>query len=131
MDDDSGIREALRLLFDSSPVHVLGEADSAAAGIELVERLNPDMALLDISMPGMNGFRAARELRRRMPHVHVIFLSEHTDRAYVDEAFESGARAYVFKKKASRDLLNAVQAVLSGHTFISPSPAGLPCSQAL
>lgn len=74
-------------------------------------------------MPVLGGFGAARELRRLLPEMTVIFLSQHSERAYIDEAFQVGARAYILKRKASRDLPEAIRAVLDGHSYLSP---GIP-----
>lgn len=100
---------------------VIGEADNGRAGIEQAEALNPEVILLDVSMPIMGGFAAARELLRLKPQVGIILISQYTDRAYAEEAMLIGVRGYVAKRSAGTELEEAVEAVMADRTFVSPS----------
>lgn len=121
VDDDALIRNALRVILEGLGAEIAGEADNGRSAIEQAQLFSPEVILLDVSMPVMGGFDAARELTKVMPGVHIIFVSQHLDQAYVEEAFTSGAAAYVSKQRAGSDLADAVDAVMSGQTFISPT----------
>jgi DNA-binding NarL/FixJ family response regulator len=123
VDDDQGIRDVLRQILESSEARVVAEADNGRSAIEQAEIFHPDVIVLDVSMPVMGGFAAARELRQRMPEIRIIFLSQHTDRAYLEEAFRIGAGGFIAKRNASRELLDAIRAVLSGTSFVSSAIA--------
>jgi DNA-binding NarL/FixJ family response regulator len=99
---------------------IVGEAANGREAIEAAEQLRPDIALLDISMPVMGGFEAARVLRERLPETRIIFISQHADPNYAEEAFRLGAYGYVVKKAASTEVREAVRAVLAGGVFRSP-----------
>jgi PAS domain S-box-containing protein len=108
---------------------VVGTAEDGLALVKAAERLNPDLVLVDISMPLMNGFDAARQIRRSVPGVKLLFLTTHSSPAYADEAFKSGANGYLIKQAASSELQKAVAAVLAGQTYrtevIAASRSGL------
>ncbi len=120
VDDDSTIRCMLRSIVESEHADVVGEAENGRVAVDETERLRPDLVLLDISMPVMDGFTAARELGQRFPEVRVIFVSQNSDRAYVQEAFRCGAAGYVLKQAAATELLEAMAAVRAGSRFRSP-----------
>ncbi len=123
VDDDSATRYMLRSIVESEHTAVVGEAENGRAGVDATERLRPDVVLLDISMPVMDGFSAARELGQRFPEVRVIFVSQNADKAYVQEAFRCGAAGYVLKQAAATELLEAMAAVRAGSHFRSPQIA--------
>ena len=120
MDDDEAIRHGLRTLAEALGAEVLAEADNGRVGIEQAERLQPELVLLDVSMPVMGGFPAARQLRMRMPDLRIIFISQYKDRIYIEEALEIGVHGYVWKQAASAELNDAIQTVMSGRKFVSP-----------
>lgn len=117
VDDDASIRQMLRQLVENMDGEVIGEADDGHAGITAAERLQPDLLLLDVSMPGMGGFEAARQIRESMPDLPIIFVSQHANHAYVDEAFRCGAKGYVLKRAAATELLDAIHAVMADQPF--------------
>jgi CheY-like chemotaxis protein/two-component sensor histidine kinase len=119
-DDHETMRYVLRQALEPHCL-VVGEAANGREAIEAAEQLRPDMVLLDISMPVMGGFEAARVLRDRLPETPIIFASQHADPAYVEEAFRVGARGYVVKRTASTELPEAVRVVLGGGVFRSPT----------
>lgn len=123
VDDDAGIRAGLRCIMESLGATIVGEADNGRSGVELAESLDPEVVLLDVSMPVMGGLAAARELRIRMPALHIILISQHRDRAYAEEALQIGVEGYVLKRAAFNELPKALNAITAGRTFVSPSIA--------
>jgi CheY-like chemotaxis protein len=119
VDDHESMRYMLRRFLEPEYI-VVGEAANGREAIEAAEQLRPDIALLDISMPVMGGFEAARVLRERLPETRIIFISQHADPNYAEEAFRLGADGYVVKKAASTEVREAVRAVLAGGVFRSP-----------
>jgi PAS domain S-box-containing protein len=98
---------------------IVGTAGDGLALVESAERLNPDLVLIDISMPVMNGFDAARQIRKSVPGAKLLFLTTHSNAAYADEAFKSGANGYLVKQAASSELRTAIATVLDGRTYRS------------
>lgn len=119
VDDDSMIRKMLRVSIEAE-YEIVGEAENGLTAIQASDELKPDVVLLDVSMPVMDGFVAAKRLKAVQPHLHIIFVSQHFEPAYLEEAFQSGAEAYVLKSSAVRDLNTAIREVLAGRTFLSP-----------
>jgi two-component system, NarL family, response regulator NreC len=120
VDDDPAIRIGLRSILESSGIEIAAEADNGRSGIEQTQLLSPDVILLDVSMPEMGGFAAARELRLLAPNLRIIFVSQYSDPAYAEEALELGGSGYVLKGTAGTELTEAVDVVLAGGTFVSP-----------
>jgi DNA-binding NarL/FixJ family response regulator len=120
LDDNTSIHQMLRHLVEHMNGEVIGEAADGRARINAVERLQPDVLLLDVSMPVMGGFEAARQLHESMPVVAIIFVSQHPNQANVDEAFQCGAKGYVLKRAAAAELHDAIHAVMTGNLFRSP-----------
>jgi len=120
-DDHPILRSGLRTMLEARGMTVVGEASSGHEAIEAVRTLAPDVAILDIGMPGLNGADTARLLAREVPQVKVILLTMHSDDAYVVEALRAGAKGYVLKSQATEDLLEAIEAVLEGSVYLSPS----------
>jgi DNA-binding NarL/FixJ family response regulator len=126
VDDHPVVREGLRVLIDRQPgMRVVGEAaDGATAAVKAGE-LQPHVVVMDISMPGVNGADATREIRKVSPHIRVVALTVHEDRTYVRELVEAGAAGYVLKRSAGEDLLRAIETVARGETYLDPGVAGL------
>jgi DNA-binding NarL/FixJ family response regulator len=120
VDDDPGIREALRSLVEDLGAHVLAEADNGHSAIEQAERHHPQLILLDVSMPVMGGLPAARYLREHIPDLRIILVSQHNQKVYADEALHIGARGYIVKAAAATELGPAIKIVMDGGTFVSP-----------
>jgi len=120
IDDDPTIRIGLRSILESFGIEIAAEADNGRSGIEQTQRFSPDVILLDVSMPEMGGFAAARELHVLAPNLRIIFVTQYSDAAYVEKAFEVGASGYVLKGTAARELAEAMDVVLAGGTFVSP-----------
>lgn len=120
-DDHSIIREGLRpLLEKETGMMVVGEAENGRKAIELTRELSPDVVIMDISMPDMNGIEAARQIISTFSGVKVIGLSVHTDNQYVAEMIKSGASGYLPKSCAFKELANAIRTVVDGGTYLSP-----------
>jgi DNA-binding NarL/FixJ family response regulator len=100
---------------------VVGEADDGRQAVELVESLKPDVVVMDIGMPNLNGIEAARQITALRPDTAVVILSMHADEGYVLRALKAGARAYLLKDSATTDLVQAIRAVVDGKSFFSPA----------
>jgi DNA-binding NarL/FixJ family response regulator len=121
-DDHTLVRRGLvSLLSLDERVQVVGEAADGRAAVELAVQLEPDVILMDISMPTLNGLEATRQIKKQIPHVKILILSAHDNEEYVIDVVRSGANGYLLKTSASEDLVNAILSVHSGHAFFSPS----------
>ena len=121
-DDHPFMRTGLRhVLEEHAGFRVVGEASDGREAVRVVENQNPDVAILDIGMPNLNGIEAARQIGASTPRVAIVVLSMHTDEAYVLRALKAGARAYLLKESAEADLIAAVKAVSQGKSFFSPA----------
>jgi DNA-binding NarL/FixJ family response regulator len=119
-DDHTVVRKGLRLLLDSQPeFEVVAEAANGREAVALAEEQRPDVAVLDIAMPLLNGAEAARQITAKLPSVAVVVLSMHSDEAYVLKALKAGARGYLLKDSADHDLIEAVKAVSQGKSYFS------------
>jgi DNA-binding NarL/FixJ family response regulator len=122
-DDHAMMRDGLRAILEREGLTVVGEAENGHDAIELARRLKPDVVVMDIAMPQLNGIDATRRLVAELPNVKVIALSMNSDRRYVVAMFEAGASGYLLKNCASSELVQAVSAVARNLTYISPSVA--------
>lgn len=120
VDDDGAIRSMLRYIVESDEHNVVGEAEDGRAGVDAAKNLQPDLVLLDVSMPIMGGFPAARLLSAHLPELPIIFVTQHNEQSYVDEAFRCGAKGYVIKQAAMTELPSAIRTVMTGQVFCSP-----------
>ena len=120
VDDHTIMREGLRLLLEKMPeVEVVGEADNGLQSIELAKSLEPDVVVMDVGMPGLNGMEATSRILAHNPKVKVVALSVYSDRQYVLGMLESGAFAYVLKAAAGEELRRAIEAVAGNKKYIS------------
>lgn len=126
VDDHEIVRAGLRMLFSAEPEMVIvGEAASGREAIEQVARLAPDVVLMDVAMPDMNGIEATRRIKQNYPAAAVLALTMHEDEEYFFEMLSAGASGYVPKRAAPDDLLSAIRVVSQGEVFIYPSMARL------
>jgi DNA-binding NarL/FixJ family response regulator len=124
-DDHTIMRAGLRsLLENSGTIEVIGEAEDGREAVKQVEQMQPDVVLMDIAMPGLNGLEATRQIKRRFPGVNILILTMHTTEEYIVQIFGAGASGYVVKRAAVTELVAAIQAVHRGDAFISPSISG-------
>ncbi len=121
-DDHTVVRKGLCLLLESHPgFKVIAEASNGREAVMMAETHRPDVAILDVTMPLLNGIEAARQISSNSPQTAIVFLSMHSDEAYVLKALKSGARGYLLKDSAEYDLINAIHAVSEGKAFFSPA----------
>jgi two-component system response regulator NreC len=121
-DDHKLMRTGLRLIVDQhSEFSVVGEADDGREAVALVETLRPDVVVMDIGMPRLNGIEAAAQIHEAHPEIAIVMLSMHSDEGYVLRAFKAGARGYLLKDSAEADLSRAITAVIEGKSFFSPA----------
>ena len=119
-DDHELVRRGLTSLLESqSGWKVVAEADNGQTAIEMVKRHDPDIAILDIAMPVLDGLAAIREIAKDMPRVHTLILTMHVSKQLVHELLEAGARGYVMKSDTTRDLIKAVNTVVEGKLFFT------------
>ncbi len=121
-DDHVVMRNGLKLLLERQPnFEVAGEAVNGREAVEICEKEKPDVLVLDIAMPNLNGIEAARQISNKLPQIAIVILSMHSDESYVLRALKAGARAYLLKDSAEADLINAIRAVSEGKAFFSPA----------
>lgn len=124
-DDHSVVRQGFRMILSAqSDFEVVGEAANGREAIELAERLQPDVLVMDVSMPELNGIEATRRLSEAAPRCHVLALSMHRDSVYVREILRAGAQGYLLKDSNDLDLRTAVRAVARGEAYLSPAVSG-------
>ncbi len=121
-DDHAVTRAGLRFVLEASPtMEIVAEAGDGRQAVELAAAHNPDVAVLDIGMPKLNGIEAARQIVSNNPQTAVVILSMYSEESYVTRALKAGARAYLLKDSAEIDLLRAIEAVVEGKSFFSPA----------
>jgi DNA-binding NarL/FixJ family response regulator len=121
-DDHAVVRQGFRMILAAEQdFEIVGEAANGKEAVELAERLQPDVVVMDVAMPELNGIEATRRLAESAPRTRVLALSMHKDSAYVREILRAGARGYLLKDAFDRDLLMAVRAVAAGDGYLSPS----------
>lgn len=123
-DDHAVIREGLKSLINAQPdMHVMGEAsDGSTAWLEIKE-LQPDVVVMDISMPVLNGAKATELLKRDCPQTRILVLTVHNDQGYVRQMLKAGASGYVLKRAATKELIKAIRAVAAGERYLDPAIA--------
>jgi two-component system response regulator NreC len=120
-DDHAAVREALKLLINVQPdLEVVGEAADGEQAVEAAVALQPDVLLMDVSMPKLNGLQATAAVRRRAPDVKVLTLTRHAEESYVGELLRAGASGYALKQGTSAELLTAIRTVASGRAWLDP-----------
>ena len=118
-DDHVTVRHGLKLLIDGvADMKVVAEASDGEAALKQALEVKPDVVILDISMPGMNGLAAARALRKRQPEVVIVTLTRHADDAYLQELLRAGVKGYVLKRSAPTELLQAIRGVAAGGQYL-------------
>ena len=125
-DDHTLVRQGLRKLLEERPDwEVVAEAADGREAVRLAEQHRPDVAIVDVAMPLLNGIEATRQITRRLPETRVLVLSMHADGAYVRQILQAGGTGYLLKDSADVDLLQAVSETSQGRSFFSPSIAGV------
>ena len=118
-DDHTLVLEGFTKLLEDH-CELIGAAEDGRTLVEMAARLRPDVVFLDISMPRLNGIDAAKKVKKVLPDVKLIFVTMHADAAYVNEAFRAGASGYLLKRSASKELVQALQAVMNGDYYVTP-----------
>lgn len=122
VDDHTLVREGIRRIVDEQPnMQVIGEAAGGRQAVDKAVELQPDVILMDIAMPDMNGLEAAETIKKRFPNIHILLLTVHDDREYLFRALEVGTSGYVLKEAETQELVLAIQAARRGEVFLSPS----------
>ena len=119
-DDHRLVRESLRALLEREGYEVVAEAGDGREAVRLARELNPDLAVLDVAMPELNGLEAARQLQRAAPRTRTVLVTMHEEEQYVAEALAAGVKGYVLKSQVARDLLRALEEVAQGSVYLSP-----------
>ncbi len=123
-DDRQMTRDGLRALLEKRPeTEVIGEASDGREAVTLTQQLKPEVVIMDITMPGLNGIEATKQILRDRPQTKILALSVHTDRRYALTMLEAGAMAYVLKNAASQELYQALDTITKGQTYLSPPVA--------
>lgn len=120
VEDHTIVRQGLRRLLEEMGVEVVGEEEDGRKGLEAARNLEPDVVVMDISMPRLSGIEATRRIRKELSGTKVIILTIHLDENYIFKALDAGANAYLVKETASEDLYEAIEAVMKGETYFSP-----------
>jgi DNA-binding NarL/FixJ family response regulator len=124
-DDHAVVREGLKTLIHAQEdMVVVGECADGTSAVQAVAEVKPDVAVLDISMPGLNGAMAARQIIQSSPETKVLALTVHEDRSYLRELLDAGAAAYILKRSAADELIRALRMVAAGDLYLDPSLAG-------
>lgn len=124
-DDHAVVRQGFRLILGQQPdLEVIGEAANGADAVRLAHELNPNLVIMDIGMPGVNGVEATRRIIENNPECRILILSMHKDAVYVRESLRAGAKGYLLKESIDNDLLRAVRSVAKGDGFLSPEVSG-------
>jgi len=121
-DDHAILREGIRALLEDQPdMAVVGEAADGRQAVELARKLEPDIVVMDIGMPLLNGLEATRQIKRDRPQVAVLVLTMHDNEEYVSQLLTAGASGYVLKRAASSELVTAIRAMAAGQNYLSPA----------
>lgn len=121
-DDHALVRQGFRMILSAQPdMEIIGEAGNGREAVELAEKLQPDVIIMDVTMPELNGIEATRRIAISVPRARVLALSMHKDSVYVREILRSGARGYLLKDSDDSDLISAVRSVAKGEGYLSPS----------
>jgi two-component system, NarL family, response regulator NreC len=118
-EDHNTVREGIKMLVNAQPdMEVIGEAADGRAAIEQTRALAPDMLVMDISMPELNGLKATEKLRNEFPDLKILTLTRHTDDGYLQQLIKAGVNGYVLKQSAPTELINAIRTVSSGRSYV-------------
>jgi len=122
VDDHEVVREGLRLSLSRAPhIRVIGEASDGISAVELAMRRKPDVVIMDVRMPGMDGLEATKELMKRMPEGKVLIFTAYSERSLLSRGLESGARGYILKEAPHETLVRALEKVAVGDTYVDPA----------
>ena len=122
VDDHEGVREGLRLSLSRAPhIRVIGEAGDGASAVELATRRRPDVVIMDVRMPGMDGLEATRQLTDRVPDAKVLIFTAYSEKSLLSRGLDSGAKGYILKEAPHQTLLRAIEKVAAGEGYVDPA----------
>jgi DNA-binding NarL/FixJ family response regulator len=128
-DDHTVVRDGLRYLLEAEPdIEVVGDAANGREAVKLVAHLKPDIVIMDITMPELNGIEATHQIRQLCPSTGIIILSMHANRMHIARALEAGAQGYLIKESAGIEVVEAVRAVNAGHNYLSQAVSDIVVS---
>jgi len=120
-DDHQMFRQGLTTLINSEPdMEVIGEAGTGRTAVRLAQELKPDVVVMDISMPELNGLEATAHLKQSLPEVKILVLTRHTDDSYLKQSLQAGINGYILKNSAASELIRAIRQAMAGNTYIDP-----------
>src|SRR5215203_5603381 len=121
-EDHETVREGIKLLINSQPdMEVISEVGDGSAAVKEAQKLVPDIVVMDVSMPKLNGLKATKRLKTASPGIKILTLTRHTDDAYLQQLIESGASGYVLKQSAPTELIRAIRTVADGKNYLDPT----------
>jgi DNA-binding NarL/FixJ family response regulator len=124
-EDHETVREGLRLIINAqTDMEVCGEAGDGLAAVKLAQDLQPDVIVMDVTMPELNGLQATKKIKQLSPNLKILTMTRHSDDGYLQELLRAGASGYVLKQSASAELLRAIRVVAAGNNYLDPSIAG-------
>ncbi len=122
VEDHTIVRKGLCSLLDSDPgIEVIGESENGIDALKKAEELQPDIIVMDIAMPGLNGLEATKQIKKRFPKIKILVLTMHENEEYILQTLQAGALGYLIKKAAPKDLILAIHTIFRGNFFLSPS----------
>ncbi|MDQ2746277.1 MAG: response regulator transcription factor [Acidobacteriota bacterium] len=124
-EDHETVREGIRLIINAqADMEVCGEAANGREAVKIAQELQPDVIVMDVTMPELNGLKATKQIKQLAPHLKILTLTRHTDDGYLQELLRAGASGYVLKQSSSDELLRAVRAIAAGGNYLDPTIAG-------
>lgn len=124
-DDHQIMREGLKVLINQQTnMEVIGEADNGRKALTLAKELQPDIVVMDVSMPELNGLKATAQLKKLYPQIKILSLTRHKDASYLQQLLQAGASGYVLKQSASQELIRAIYTLAAGNSYIDPAMTG-------
>ena len=125
VDDHEVVREGLRLSLSRAPhIRVIGEASDGASAVSLAERRKPDVVIMDVRMPGMDGLEATKHLTAKVPESSVLIFTAYSERSLLSRGLESGAKGYILKEAPHQTLVKAIEKIAAGHGYVDPGAPG-------
>ncbi|MCD6379938.1 response regulator transcription factor [bacterium] len=115
------LRQGLKRLLEDEEITIVGEAEDGRIGIDLADELEPDLIVMDISLPKLGGIEATRQIIKNHPDIKIVILTIHSEETYVYKALKAGAKGYLLKETAAEALIEAIEKVMQGNIFISPA----------
>lgn len=121
-EDHKTVREGIKLLVNSqSDMEVVGEADDGEKAVKMAKDLSPDIVVMDVTMPNLNGLKATKKIKQSCPEVKILTLTRHTDDGYIQQLIQAGANGYVLKQSAPNELICGIRAICEGNSYLDPA----------